>query len=405
MGIAHAPALTAAATDAAPIVQRVLVVDDSPLMRAMLTRFLKRMRYQVETAANGVEAIQSVLRAPPDVIIMDVEMPLMDGYGATSRIRALASQRWLPIIFLSAVGEGSALVRALEHGGDDYLIKPISYEVLRAKMHVIARMLGLQRELEERNARLEAYREAEDEQNDIAEKVIRRFALRDLEREQAIQHWINPASFFCGDAVAAARTPGGVLHVLIADGTGHGLAAALSTLPVTQPFYRMTEAGYSLPQMLHEMNEEVCRLLPVERFVAVTLIAIDFEEQLIEIWIGGNPPLCILGERGNVLHFARSRNFALGVVANPRFQKITETYQYDEACQVVTCSDGLFDAVGLPATESGALALAQWLAPYSGATRMDVLKTRCGPAAVKDDLSAVMIDCKRYEESGASVVK
>jgi two-component system, HptB-dependent secretion and biofilm response regulator len=117
----------------------------------------------------------------------------------------------------------------------------------------------------ERNACIEAYRVAEDEQNDIAEKVIRRFALRDLATEKAIDHWINPASLFCGDAVAAARTPAGVLHVLIADGAGHGLAAALSTLPAPQPFYRMTEAGYSLPRMLHEMNDEVCRLLPVER--------------------------------------------------------------------------------------------------------------------------------------------
>lgn len=393
MGDPHAAVLTPATVQATPVVHRVLVVDDSRVVQAMLTHLLHQMGYEVEVATNGLAAIESVRRARPDIVLMDVEMPLMDGYTATARIRELGSERWLPIIFLSAIEESSALIRALEQGGDDYLVKPISYAVLRAKMHAIARTLALQRELVERTARLEAYRAAEDEQNNIAEKFIRRFVLRDLASEKSIQHWINPASLFCGDAVAVARTPAGVLHVLIADGTGHGLAAALSTLPAPQPFYRMTEAGYSLPVMLGRLNDEIRKLLPVERFMAATLIAVDFARQSIETWNGGNPPLCVLGESGSVLHFARSHNVALGIVPNSQFRRVTETYRYDEPCQIVACSDGLFDAVGCPATERGARELAQWLAPHNGAARMDALKARYDPASMNDDVSVVMIDC------------
>jgi chemotaxis response regulator CheB len=77
MGDAHAGAVTVAPTQPTGVVQRVLVVDDSRAVQVTLTPFLTRMGYQVEIASNGWVAVKSVRRARPDVIIMDVEMPLM----------------------------------------------------------------------------------------------------------------------------------------------------------------------------------------------------------------------------------------------------------------------------------------------------------------------------------------
>jgi DNA-binding response OmpR family regulator len=375
----------------------VLVVDDHPQAQVLLSRFLKRMGYRVELASNGLEAVEAVVRERPDIVIMDVEMPIMGGYEATERIRSAAHERWLPIVFLSATPDSGALIRALERGGDDYLVKPISYTVLRAKMRAVSRTLILQRELEDRSARLAAYRAAEDEQNRSAEHVIRRLASHDLQDEAVLQHWTAAASVFSGDLVAAARTPSGRLHVMLADGAGHGLAAALSALPVTQPFYRMTEKGYPLSTIVEEMNGKIRRLLPVERFVAATLIAVDFKQQVIEIWNGGNPPLCVIGEQGNLLHLARSRNLALGVAPENLFSTDPEIYHYDEPCQVISCSDGLFEAAGWSASDSGAKLLAELLGPHAPATRLDKLKERCtamgGSEPTSDDVSAVVITC------------
>jgi len=261
---------------------RVLIVDDQRQAQVLLARFLKRMGYAVEVASNGLEAVEAVARSRPDVVIMDVEMPLMSGFEATERIREMPG-RWLPIVFLSATPDSAALIRALEKGGDDYLVKPIGYSVLRAKMRAVSRTLVLQRELELRNARLDAYKAAEEEQNLAAEHVIRRLASQELLDESVVQHWTAPANLFSGDLVAAALTPMGVLHVMVADGAGHGLAAALTALPVTQPFYRMSEKGYPLSRIVEEINRKIRKLLPVDRFVAATFIAIDFEDRLIEI--------------------------------------------------------------------------------------------------------------------------
>jgi CheY-like chemotaxis protein len=375
---------------------RVLVVDDQRQAQVLLARFLRRMGYHVEIAGNGREAVDAVARSRPDIVIMDVEMPVMGGFEATERIREIPG-RWLPIVFLSATPDSGALIRALDKGGDDYLVKPIGYSVLRAKMRAVSRTLMLQRELEDRNVRLAAYQAQEEEQNRAAEHVIRGLANQDLLDQSVVQHWTAAANVFSGDLVAAALTPTGVLHVMLADGAGHGLAAALTALPVTQPFYRMSEKGYPLSRIAEEINRKIRKLLPVERFVAATLIALDSREQVIETWNGGNPPLCVIGREGNLLHVARSRNLALGVAPERLFRGETEIYRFDEPCQVIACSDGLLEAAGWTAGESGMRKLAELVAQHPEAVRLDALKAHCvsmrsgSPGA--DDISAVAIGC------------
>jgi CheY-like chemotaxis protein/anti-sigma regulatory factor (Ser/Thr protein kinase) len=381
----------------APTAPLVLVVDDQPQAQTLVTRFLTRMGYRVELACNGLEAVEAVARLKPDIVIMDVEMPVMNGFEATERIRAAAHERWLPIVFLSATPDSSALIRALERGGDDYLIKPISYSVLRAKMRAVSRTLILQRELENRNARLAAYRAAEEDQKRTAEHVIRRLANQELLEESVLQHWTRPASVFSGDLVAAAVGPSGVLHVMLADGAGHGLAAALSALPVTQPFYRMTQKGYPISTIAEEMNAKIRMLLPVERFVAATLIAVDFREQLIQVWNGGNPPLAVIGEQGRLLHVAHSRYVALGVSPAERFCGTPEIFRYHEPCQIVACSDGLFEAAGWQTGEASAAHLVETLAPHAPQSRLQALTNVFASSPVGlpqvDDVSALVLTC------------
>ena len=313
----------------------VLVVDDHIQTRLVLTRLLERMGYAVRTAENGLRAVEEVANVRPDIVIMDLEMPVMGGFEATERIRASSTGGWLPIVFLSATPDSASLINALNAGADDYLVKPVGYTVLRAKMRAVSRMLNLQRELETRTANLEAYRDAEEERNRMAEHVIRRLAKNNTPTEAVLRQWTAPASLFSGDLIAAARTPGGLLHVMLADGAGHGLAAALCALTVAQPFHRMTQKGYPLSTIVREMNKKIRELLPVERFVAATLVCVDFKQQLVEVWNGGNPPLAVIAGGGDILHLARSLHLPLGVAPEDLFSGEREILHFDEACQIV----------------------------------------------------------------------
>ena len=106
--------------------KRILVVEDNLDNRRILVYRLKRIGdFDIVEASNGQEAVQSVEATPPDVIFMDLKMPVMDGWEATRRIRALDVGRPIPIIALTAQAMAGDEEKALAAGCDDYLAKPI----------------------------------------------------------------------------------------------------------------------------------------------------------------------------------------------------------------------------------------------------------------------------------------
>jgi PAS domain S-box-containing protein len=124
---------------------RVLVVDDNADMRDYIGRLLKT-RWEVETAANGREALDAIRRSKPELILSDVMMPVLDGFGLLREIRGDAQLRHLPFVMLSArAGEG-ARVGGLELGADDYLTKPFSARELMARVNANLEMARLRRD-------------------------------------------------------------------------------------------------------------------------------------------------------------------------------------------------------------------------------------------------------------------
>jgi diguanylate cyclase (GGDEF)-like protein len=124
---------------------KILLVDDSATIRAATSSMLVKMGYAVVVAENGEEALLAYKREHPDLVLMDVMMPVMDGYVAAQRIRSEHAQDWIPIIFLSGADDEQHLERGIRAGGDDYLIKPCSYVVLDAKIRAMQRIDEMRR--------------------------------------------------------------------------------------------------------------------------------------------------------------------------------------------------------------------------------------------------------------------
>jgi len=114
--------------------KKILVVDDDPQLRRLMELTLRREGYDVITADTGTTGVQKVIEDKPDLILMDVMMPDMDGFDATRRIRRLPEGRHIPIIFLSALGQVDAKVKGLRVGGDDYVTKPVNIVELVARI-------------------------------------------------------------------------------------------------------------------------------------------------------------------------------------------------------------------------------------------------------------------------------
>ncbi len=125
---------------------KVLAVDDNRTNLHILQVFLKKLGHDVILAENGEEAVRKFESDAPDLVLLDIMMPIMDGFEAARRIKAMTRDRWTPVIFLSALNRDENLVEGLDAGADDYLTKPINFVVLEAKLRSMQRSLSLQQE-------------------------------------------------------------------------------------------------------------------------------------------------------------------------------------------------------------------------------------------------------------------
>ena len=127
---------------------KVLVVEDSKVTLKVLCNFLERMDIKPLTAETGAGAIDVYRRERPDIILLDAQLPDIDGFEIASQIRAQEQKDdWTAIIFLNSMTKDADLAHGIEAGGDDYLMKPVSEVVLHAKVRAMRRLIEMQRSL------------------------------------------------------------------------------------------------------------------------------------------------------------------------------------------------------------------------------------------------------------------
>ncbi len=127
---------------------KIMVVEDSKVTMKVLCNYLGRMGIAPLTAATGALAIDIYHREQPDIILLDAQLPDIDGFDVALKIRAMEKvEDWTAIIFLTSMTKDEDLERGIEVGGDDYLLKPISEVVLKAKVKAMLRLVEMQRSL------------------------------------------------------------------------------------------------------------------------------------------------------------------------------------------------------------------------------------------------------------------
>jgi signal transduction histidine kinase len=125
----------------------ILVVDDTPANLQLLTQMLKEKGYKVRPAPNGELALRGALVSPPDLILLDITMPNMDGFEVCARLKADERLRDIPVLFISALNEASNKIHAFEAGGVDYVAKPFNIEEVEARVRTHLELCRRRREL------------------------------------------------------------------------------------------------------------------------------------------------------------------------------------------------------------------------------------------------------------------
>lgn len=160
---------------AAPGGARILVVDDVAAHLKMLARALEESGYLVQTAGDGAQALASAQRDPPDLVLLDVDMPVLDGYETCRRLKAQEQFAATPVIFLSGLSDIPQRLQAFAAGGVDYVTKPFDLHEIRARISTHLELARLRRQAEESSRELDAslakLRELEHFRHDLVHMV------------------------------------------------------------------------------------------------------------------------------------------------------------------------------------------------------------------------------------------
>ncbi|HSV44905.1 MAG TPA: SpoIIE family protein phosphatase [Ramlibacter sp.] len=214
------PAASSAVSNDAP--HRLLVVDDNEMNRDMLSRRLQRQGFRVDTAENGQQALDAITASAYDLVLLDIMMPVMNGYDLLARLKGDAVLRHIPVIMITAVDDIESVARCIELGAEDHLPKPFNPVILRARVDSALAKKRL-RDREQIHAK-----SLERELN-IGRQIQASFLPESLPQgpgwELAAQ--FQPARQVAGDFYDAFILPDGRIALVVADVCDKGVGAAL----------------------------------------------------------------------------------------------------------------------------------------------------------------------------------
>jgi len=288
---------------------RVLIVDDNEINRRLLTGILRKEGYTLLSAADGERALALAHSEKPDLILLDIMMPGMDGYAVCAALKADPRTLRIPVLFLSALAEAADKIKGLELGAVDYVTKPFNHGEVLARVRsqlkiqrLSSDLLRANHELEEKQARLE-----EDLQ---AAAMIQRSMMPKvapaLER-LALAWRFMPCERVGGDLLNFSLLPDRMLSLQVFDVSGHGVPAAMVAVSLAQ--YLSPQTGHLLQadgaaaaapaEVLGRLEQEY----PIERFdkyLTAAYALVDDRSGALRYSLAGHPRPVLVRAAGGI---------------------------------------------------------------------------------------------------------
>lgn len=375
----------------------ILIADDNETDRMILRTIVRKEGHQVLMAADGKEAISVFKENRPDLILLDVIMPELDGFEVARQVRVILKDDYVPIVFLTSLQDAESLARCLESGGDDFLSKPYNRIILKAKIKAFGRMRMMHLKLQEHNRQMLI-------EQQVAKTIFDNVAHSGCLDLANISHSLSPLSVFNGDTVLAERKPDGGIHLFLGDFTGHGLPAAIGAMPLAEIFYGMTAKGFSMGEVLREINSRLKGILPVGVFCCGCFVELDFYEKKAKVWMGGLPDIVCYRAADATLETLSSTSLPLGVLGVHDFQPAIKELAMEDGDELFVWSDGIIearDASGELFGEERLLAIfdQQHAAPIFD-TILKTVDDYVGEAAADDDITLLAVKMVSIESIG-----
>jgi sigma-B regulation protein RsbU (phosphoserine phosphatase) len=344
---------------------RILIVDDVKTNVDVLVQAL-RNEYKLSVALDGLAALRSIEKTPPDLILLDIMMPGIDGYEVCRRLRAQEPTRELPVMFLSALEDVKNKAYGFEVGGNDYLTKP--FEVLEIKARV--------RSLLKAKAYADAVREAMARDLRIAREIQMGILPSDLDAATRgtgldVHAVIEPARQVGGDLYEVLRVSDRRIVVALGDVSGKGIPAALFMAVAVTVLRTLARQIAEPDEILRRLNDELAEQNPRGMFVTLQCLVFDLEEQRVACAGAGHHQLAILSPGRPPRLACPSSGRAAGLMPlNPVEREVLPLAPGDT---FVLFSDGVSEAMNEAEDFYGEERLLAALASMSGATAAEIV--------------------------------
>ena len=326
---------------------RLLVVDDDEGNRVMLARRLERLGHKTVLASNGREALQKLRAEPFDLLLLDIQMPEMNGYEVLAVMKDDAVLGLIPVIVLSASDETARVARCVEMGAEDYLPKPFDPVLLRARIGACLEKRNLrERERQAFDALKESQRILSDELAEAAQ-YVRSLLPAPLETGPVQTAWrFHPSTQLGGDAFSHHWLDEKHLAIFLLDVCGHGVGAALLSVSVLNTLANRTMRGvnfHSPSAVLGALNRTFAMEKQNNMFFTIWYGVYATDTRELVFASGGHPPAVLLESDANGTRTEplRASGAIVGGFPEARYQSARRTLAPGSCLYVL--SDGVYE--------------------------------------------------------------
>ena len=300
-----------------------------------------------------------------DIILLSIDFAEVDSANVVRHLQTLAGDRYVPIVLLPRVDidDSAILIEAMAAGANDYIETSAASsehldnehfaKLFSAKIAAQVRIAGMQTLVQQQNNQIMDYHKHLMVEQQLAEEVFNKVSQNNGIDMANIRHWLSPIAVFNGDVLLAAPTASGGLIVLLGDFTGHGLAAAIGAIPLASTFYSMVEKGFSMPDIIKELNAKLHAILPVSVFCCASVVQFNFDEGIVDIWNAGLPDSYVLRKDSSTIEAISSNGLALGIVGAGEYQPKPTRFNLLAGDRLYLLSDGVLEATNQQGEQFG----------------------------------------------------
>src|SRR5712691_12518333 len=280
----------------------ILVVDDDAMSRRVLAQLLSAAGYNCGVSNDGSEALETIHARPPSLLLLDFDMPGLNGAEVLRRLRSDEDPTvaQIPAIMLTAHGSDQSEISCLQAGADDFVTKPVNASVLRARIETQLRLRSMRQQVEQQNDELEEWRR--NLERDLAAARLTQQSLIP-QKPPTLPGWeiaacYRPVIEVGGDIYGWLRMKDGRVLFWIADGTGHGAAAALLTTLAKLLFHHGSMDHDSPASLMEGVDNDFRSIFGARSFMTAMCVALDPATGQAQVVGAGHPSLLVVHHNG-----------------------------------------------------------------------------------------------------------